>query len=100
MAKKDEEKKQRTRMPKGKELIGRVDDLLGAKRMRVECSDGRTRMCRIPGKAQRRMWVKEGNHVIVEPWKIQGDEKGDIIWKYRKHQVQELRRKGMLDEIE
>jgi len=89
----------RTRMPKGKETIGYVEQLLGAKRMRVECKDGKTRLCRVPGRARRRVWVREGDYVIVEPWEIQGDEKGDVIWKYKKHQVQHLRRRGLLEGI-
>ena len=86
----------RTRMPKGKEVIGYVEELLGAKRMYVECTDGKRRLCRVPGRAKRRVWVREGDYVLVEPWPIQGDERGDIIWKYKPHQVEYLKRKGML----
>ena len=89
----------RTRLPKGKELIGYIEKLLGGKRMYVDCTDGRRRLCRIPGRARRRVYAREGDYVIVEPWEIQGDEKGDVIWKYKKHQVNHLRKRGMLEGI-
>ena len=47
--------------------------------------------------------VREGDLVIVEPWEFQGDEKGDVILKYRRNQVDYLKKKGylrMLDEFE
>ena len=88
-----------TRMPRGLQLIGRIDQLLGAKRMYVECSDGRKRLCRVPGRAKRRVWVRPGDYVIVEPWSIEGDEKGDVVWKYKKAQSDHLRRIGKLDGI-
>jgi translation initiation factor 1A len=89
----------RTRMPRGREVIGRVEQLLGAKRMMVECTDGKRRLCRVPGRAKRDVWVRENDYVLVEPWEIQGDERGDIIWKYKKHQVEHLRKKGFLQNI-
>ncbi len=87
----------RVRLPRGKEVIGYVEQLVGGKRMYVECSDGKRRMCRVPGRLKRRLWVREGDYVIVEPWEVQGDERGDVIWKYRSAQVEWLRRKGYLD---
>lgn len=90
----------RVRMPRGKELIGMVDQLLGAKRMYVDCTDGKRRLCRVPGRAKRRVWVREGDFVLVEPWDIQGDERGDVIYKYKFFQVDTLRSRGLLKEIE
>ncbi len=89
----------RTRLPKGREVLGYIEQLLGAKRMYVDCSDGKRRLCRVPGRARRRVYAREGDYCIVEPWEIQGDEKGDVIWKYKKHQADFLRRKGYLDGI-
>ena len=102
--KKEEEAKQqamtRVRLPRGNQLIGLVDQLLGAKRMYVDCTDGKRRLCRVPGRARRRVWVREGDFVLVEPWSIQGDEKGDVVYKYKFFQVDSLRRRGLLKEIE
>jgi translation initiation factor 1A len=64
--------------------------------MRVRCLDGKTRICRIPGRMKRHLWVREGDVIIVEPWELSGDEKGDVIFKYSKSQVQFLQKKGYL----
>ena len=89
----------RTKLPKGREMIGYVNQLLGAKRMYVDCTDGKRRLCRVPGRCRRRVWVREGDYVLIEPWEIQGDEKADVVWKYKKHQAEHLRRKGLLEGI-
>lgn len=87
----------RTRLPKGDELLGYIEQRLGGKRFYVDCSDGKRRLCRVPGRHKRRVWVREGDYVIIEPWEIQGDEKGDVVWKYRFHQIDFLKKKGLLD---
>ena len=86
----------RVRLPRDKEVFGLVEQLHGGKRMTVKCSDDKIRMCRIPGKLKR-VYVREDDYVIVEPWDIEGDKKGDIIWKYRKVEEDWLRRKGYLN---
>ena len=89
----------RVRLPKGREKIGLVSQLLGFRRMYVACTDGKTRMCRIPGRLRRRMWVKLHDVVIVEPWE-DADEKGDIIFDYTRTQASWLRKRGMLKSLE
>jgi translation initiation factor 1A len=64
--------------------------------MMVDCKDGNERRCRIPGKLRNRIWVKEGDVVLVRPWEIEADSKGDIIWRYLPLQANVLRRKGYL----
>lgn len=93
----------RVKLPKGKECFGIVDQRLGASRMRVRCLDGKNRICRIPGRLKRRLWVREGDLVLVDPWEFESDEKGDILFKYKYTQVDYLKRKGLLkglDELE
>ena len=90
----------RVRTPRGKEVIGILDQRLGASRTRVKCLDGKTRICRIPGRLKRRLWVREGDVVLVEPWQFEGDIKGDIVFKYRKTHVDWLKRKGFLKKLE
>jgi len=68
--------------------------------MRVRCLDGKTRICRIPGRLTRRLWVRESDIVVVEPWEFGGDEKGDIIYKYTPTQLSFLRRKGYLKQLD
>lgn len=89
----------RIRLPRGKESLGIVDQRLGAGRLRVRCLDGNVRVCRIPGRMKRYLWVRENDIVLVEPWEYSSDEKGDVIYKYRKSQVDWLRRNGHLDDL-
>ena len=89
----------RIRLPKGKETLGIVDQRLGAGRLRVRCLDGNVRVCRIPGRMKRYLWVRENDIVLVEPWEYSHEEKGDVIYKYRHSQVDWLRRKGHLDDL-
>jgi len=53
-------------------------------------------VCRIPGRFKRRVWVKPGNVVLLKPWDVQADERGDIIWRYSPAQVNWLLRRGFL----
>jgi translation initiation factor 1A len=64
--------------------------------MKVRCLDGKTRLCRIPGRLKKSLWVRENDLVIVEPWELGGDERGDIVYKYRPTQVDMIKKKGLL----
>lgn len=91
----------RVRIPKGNEVLGIVQQRLGGSRMRVSCLDGKERICRIPGRLRRSLWVRENDVVVVEPWELGGDDKGDIVYKYKsKAEVEFLKRKGHLKDIE
>src|SRR3989338_4415007 len=84
----------RIRLPRGNQALGILDQRLGASMLRVRCLDGKTRVCRIPGRLKRKLWVRENDIVIVEPWEFGGDDKGDVLFKYRPLQVRALRDKG------
>jgi len=90
----------RIKLPRGKQTFGILEQRLGASRTRVRCLDSKARLCRIPGRLKRKLWVRQGDLVIVEPWEFGGDEKGDIIYKYKPIQVSWLRRKGYLKELD
>ena len=68
------------------EVLATVSGLLGSKRVTLQCMDGVVRMGRIPGSKKKRMWIREGDIVIANPWEIQ-DSKADVIWKYTRPQV-------------
>lgn len=87
----------RVRLPNRKEgeLFGVADQLLGASRIRIMCADGKSRMGRIPGKIKKRMWIREGDLLILKPWEFQ-DDKADILYRYTKTQSSYLSRKKML----
>ncbi|MEW5897142.1 MAG: translation initiation factor eIF-1A [Nanoarchaeota archaeon] len=91
----------RVRLPIKNEVLGIVQQRLGGSRMKVLCLDGKERICRIPGRARRELWVRENDVVIVQPWELGGDEKGDIVFKYRgKAEVDFLKKKGYLKSLE
>jgi len=102
MSQKDEEQAAieeeigKTRMPRGNEIIGKVMLLLGGSRMKVDCQDGKERICRIPGKIRRKIWIREGDYVLVVPWEINGDKNGDISWRYSKIQSTYLKQRGII----
>lgn len=78
------------------EVLGVVTKLLGFDRIQVKCQDGADRLCRIRGKMKRRVWIREGDIVIVSPWEFQSDKRGDVVWRYTHAQADNLRRKGLL----
>ena len=90
----------RIKLPRGNQTLGILDQRLGASRMRVRCLDGKTRICRIPGRLKRKLWVREGDIIIVEPWEFSGEGKGDVLYKYTPTQVVFLKNKGYLKKIE
>jgi translation initiation factor 1A len=87
----------RCRYPNKKagEMLGIADQLLGASRIKVMCEDGKSRIGRIPGKIRKRMWIREGDLVIVRPWDFQ-DDKADIKYRYTKTQANYLSKKNVI----
>ncbi len=90
----------RIKLPRDNQTLGVLEQRLGASRMRVRCLDGKTRICRIPGRLKRRLWVRENDILIVEPWEFSGEGKGDVLYKYTPTQVVFLKNKGYLKKIE
>ena len=84
-------------LPGGTDVLGIATKLLGFDRIMVKCQDGHERLCRIRGKMKRRVWIREGDVVLVSPWDFQTDKRGDIIWRYTRGQADWLRRKGYLN---
>jgi translation initiation factor 1A len=78
------------------DVFGVVVKLLGFDRIMVKCQDGYERLCRIRGKMKRRVWIREGDVVLVSPWDFQSDKRGDVVWRYTHAQAENLRRKGLL----
>ncbi len=90
----------RVKLPRDKQTFGILEQRLGGSRMRVRCFDGKTRICRVPGRLKKKLWVREGDLLLIEPWLLGGDDKGDVIYKYRSNQVDWLKKKGYLKEME
>lgn len=92
----EEEKVTRVKLPRGREVLGIIEQRLGGNKMLVNCLDGKTRNCRVPGRLRRKLWLRPNDVVIIEPWELGGDKKGDIIFKYRLNQVDWLKKNGYL----
>lgn len=83
-------------LPTGTDVLGIALKMLGNDRIMVKCQDGHIRLCRIRGKMRRRVWIRQGDTVLVSPWDFQSDKRGDIYWRYRRNQSSWLRDKGYL----
>lgn len=91
----EEQKKTRARLPRGREVIGILDERLGGNKMMVSCFDGKVRNSRVPGRLKRSLWLRPGDVVIVEPWELD-NEKADVLFKYPSNQIEWLKRNGYL----
>ena len=94
-----EQQEFRIKIPRGKEILGFIEQRLGGSRMRVRCLDGKTRICRVPGRLKRELWLRPNDVVIIEPWELD-NIKGDVIFKYRLNQIEWLKQKGYLKKEE
>jgi len=77
------------------EVFGIASQLLGAARIRVMCEDNVSRMGRITGKMKKKMWIREGDLLILRPWGFQ-EGKTDILFRYSRTQAQYLARRNLL----
>jgi translation initiation factor 1A len=80
-------------------VLGRVARIAGATKFFVKGSDEKERLCSIPGRLRRTFWIKEGDMVIVRPWVVQTDERGDIIWRYSLLDIGKLKDRGFVKNL-
>jgi translation initiation factor 1A len=92
----NEDELERMVLPSANDVLGMAVRMLGFDRLVVNCQDGKERLCRVRGKLKRRVWIREGDIVLVSPWDFQSDERGDIFWRYRRNQSEWLRSHGYL----
>ncbi len=83
-------------IPKGRQVIGIIEEVVGWAHARVKCFDGKTRICRVPKKLSKNVWLKKGLYVLVEPWELQSDERGDILYTYTENEIEWLKNKGYI----
>ena len=83
-------------LPVANDVLGIAVKMLGFDRILVKCQDGHERLCRIRGKMKRKVWVRQGDIVLVSPWDFQSDTRGDIMWRYKRNQAEWLERNGYL----
>jgi translation initiation factor 1A len=103
--KKDQEMSQeeieisRIRVPHEPEVLGVVEMMVGGDRMRVKCDDGFTRLVRIPGRLRKKVWTRPGDLILVEPWKLTKEGKGDLVFRYTSTQANWMKRKGFIKDL-
>jgi translation initiation factor 1A len=85
-------------MPGQGEILGKAIKMTGGDQVIVKCADGETRNCRIRGKLKRRMWIREGDIVLVAPWDFD-PRKADILWRYIKAHAEWLEQNGYLKTV-
>ena len=80
-------------------MLGIVELMLGSDKLRVQCSDGKERIVRIPGKLRKRVWIRVGDLILIQPWKVMSDRRADVVWRYTATQAKWLDRNGYLKNI-
>lgn len=88
----------RARLPGKGEMIGIILQRLGGNRMDIKASDGKTRNCRVPGKYRRSLWLRPKDIVLIKPWS-DNNEKGDVIFKYHSSAINQLKKRGLLNNL-
>ena len=68
---------------------------LGNSRFECDCHDGRDRIGHIRGKMQKRVWLKQGDLVLVCQREFQ-DDKCDIVHKYSEDDKSQLLKMGQI----
>ena len=96
----------RIKMPRRRmgEMFARVVDIYGNDRMEVFCEDGQHRIGRIRGKIKKRVWIRKGDLVVVNPWEFETDVKGklgkcEITWRYMRNEISWLTRNRRIPSI-
>jgi len=96
----------RIKMPyrKSGEIFARVVGVFGNDRMEVFCEDGQHRIGRIRGKIKKRVWIRVGDLVVVNPWSWETEStdklgKCEITWRYTKSEISWLERNNKVPEI-
>ncbi|EJN60262.1 translation initiation factor 1A [Halogranum rubrum] len=92
----EESGRRNLRMPDDDELFAVVTNMQGHGRVTLRCNDGKERMGRIPGRMRKRIWIREDDIVLCEPWDWQ-DEKADVTWRYEKSEADQLRNEGHIN---
>lgn len=91
-------KKIKTPYRKELEMYGKVIQLMGSNQVKIACEDAQDRICRIPGKLFKHVWLKANDIVIVKLWDFQ-PSKADVTWRYLGFQKTALEKRGELTKL-
>jgi len=90
---------------KEKELVFKEDGqeyaqvlrMLGNGRLEAQCFDGEKRLCHIRGKLRKKVWVNQGDIILISLRDFQ-DGKADVIMRYNSDEARQLKSYGELPE--
>jgi len=71
--------------------------MLGNGRLEALCFDGSKRLCHIRGKLRKKVWINQGDIILVGLRDYQ-DTKADVILKYNPDEARNLKSYGELPE--
>lgn len=74
-----------------------VSKMLGNGRLNAICFDGVIRLCHIRGKLRKKVWINQGDIVLIGLRDYQ-DAKADVILKYNSDEARNLKTYGELPE--
>ena len=92
----EEDKRELVYKEDGQEY-GQVLRMLGNGRLECQCIDMKKRLCHIRGKMRKKVWIGQGDIVLVGLRDYQ-DEKADVIMKYTADEARVLKQYGELPE--
>lgn len=69
--------------------------MLGNGRLEASCFDGKQRLCHIRGKMRKKVWVNQGDIILIGLRPYQ-DDKADIILRYNADEARALKKRGAL----
>lgn len=71
--------------------------MLGNGRLEAQCFDGEKRLAHIRGKLRKKVWINQGDIILLSLRDFQ-DDKADVIQKYSPDEARELKKYGQLPE--
>lgn len=74
-----------------------VTKMLGNGRLEAMCFDGVKRLCHIRGKLRKKVWINQGDIILIGLRDYQ-DNKADVILKYNSDEARNLKTYGELPE--
>ncbi|KAI1362486.1 hypothetical protein F5Y08DRAFT_330077 [Xylaria arbuscula] len=92
----DKEKRELVFKEEGQEYA-QVVKMLGSGRLSCSCFDGQTRLAHIRGKLRKKVWINNGDIILLSLRDYQ-DDKGDVLIKYTADEARTLKSYGELPE--
>ena len=90
----NEEEIKDTVLPVANDVPGVATRLLDFDRVLMRYRDNHERLSRICSEMKKRVWIRIGGVVLVSSWDFQSHKRSGVVWRYRKPQVEWLRKNG------